>query len=61
MEYLVVDTLEVLEPWPAWAANNPGPSVPYRLSCNMGSYYLGDCLDKYQGYLAAGDSSENDR
>ena len=60
MEYLVVNTLAVLEPWPAWATDNPEHSVPSRRSCNMGSYYLGDCLDEYQGYPTAGDSSEND-
>ena len=27
MKYLVVDTLEVLEPWPAWAADNPEHSA----------------------------------
>ena len=55
-----MDTLEVLKPWPVWVVDNPGHSVPSRRSCGMGSYYLVDYWDEYQGYLAVGDSSEND-
>ena len=55
-----MDILEVLEPWPVWVADNPRHSVPSRYSFSMCSYYLVDYWDEYQGYLAIGDSSEND-
>ena len=60
MKYLVVDTLEVLEPWLVWATDNPEHNAQFVRSCSMGSYYLVDNRDEHQGYPAAGDSSEND-
>ena len=59
-EDFVVDTLEVLEPWPVWATEDFENSAQFGRSCSMGSYYLVDYWDEYQGYPTVVDSREND-
>ena len=55
IDHSAIDKLRVLEPWPAWVADNPEHNVQSVRSYSMGSYYLVGYWDEHQGYPASVD------